>query len=131
MTELALPAQEPKIAALMAGVDFTTYPRDPWNDPTEAQPTCAGDPEEWFPEKGQSTKVAKRFCGDCPFRADCLLTALVGEERHGVWGGASERERRVIGKIPHVQAAVKVLKEKAPPKRRRRASPSRLLQAVA
>lgn len=54
------------------------------------------DPEAFFPEKGGSTKGAKRVCTDCPVRAACLQTALRDEERFGIWGGYSERERRRI-----------------------------------
>lgn len=52
------------------------------------------DPEIYFPEKGGSTRAAKRLCLDCTVRAECLAAALEADERFGVWGGASERERR-------------------------------------
>ncbi len=57
--------------------------------------TCLdADPEAFFPEKGGSTREAKRICGACPVRSDCLDYALTHEERFGIWGGLSERERR-------------------------------------
>lgn len=52
------------------------------------------DPEAFFPEKGGSTREAKRICGVCPVRNECLEHALAHEERFGIWGGLSERERR-------------------------------------
>ncbi|MFO7779763.1 MAG: WhiB family transcriptional regulator [Nitriliruptoraceae bacterium] len=52
------------------------------------------DPEAFFPEKGGSTREAKRICGTCPVRSDCLEHALANDERFGIWGGLSERERR-------------------------------------
>ncbi|MFT5222359.1 MAG: WhiB family redox-sensing transcriptional regulator [Glaciecola sp.] len=52
------------------------------------------DPEAFFPEKGGSTREAKRICAACPVRDECLDHALVNEERFGIWGGYSERERR-------------------------------------
>lgn len=52
------------------------------------------DPEAFFPEKGGSTREAKRICAACPVREDCLDHALLQEERFGIWGGYSERERR-------------------------------------
>ena len=52
------------------------------------------DPEAFFPEKGGSTREAKRVCGGCEVRADCLGYALEHDERFGIWGGLSERERR-------------------------------------
>ncbi|AEA27341.1 hypothetical protein GCM10023403_39350 [Pseudonocardia benzenivorans] len=52
------------------------------------------DPEAFFPEKGGSTREAKRICGGCEVRAECLEYALAQDERFGIWGGLSERERR-------------------------------------
>ncbi len=52
------------------------------------------DPEAFFPEKGGSTREAKRICQDCEVRAECLEYALAFDERFGIWGGLSERERR-------------------------------------
>lgn len=52
------------------------------------------DPEAFFPEKGGSTREAKRVCGGCEVRAECLSYALANDERFGIWGGLSERERR-------------------------------------
>lgn len=57
--------------------------------------------EFWFPEKGGTTKPAKDTCMQCPVRAkklggtgECLEYALEHDERFGIWGGYSERERR-------------------------------------
>lgn len=52
------------------------------------------DPEAFFPEKGGSTREAKRVCLACEVRAECLEYALLHDERFGIWGGLSERERR-------------------------------------
>lgn len=52
------------------------------------------DPEAFFPEKGGSTREAKRICATCPVREECLDYALSNDERFGIWGGLSERERR-------------------------------------
>jgi len=52
------------------------------------------DPEAFFPEKGGSTREAKRICVGCEVRAECLEYALDNDERFGIWGGLSERERR-------------------------------------
>jgi WhiB family redox-sensing transcriptional regulator len=52
------------------------------------------DPEAFFPEKGGSTREAKRVCRNCEVRAECLDFALENDERFGIWGGLSERERR-------------------------------------
>lgn len=52
------------------------------------------DPESFFPEKGGSTREAKRICSTCEVRRECLEFALENDERFGIWGGLSERERR-------------------------------------
>ena len=52
------------------------------------------DPEAFFPEKGGSTRDAKRICTTCEVKAQCLDYALQNDERFGIWGGLSERERR-------------------------------------
>jgi len=52
------------------------------------------DPEAFFPEKGGSTREAKRICTGCEVRDECLEYALAHDERFGIWGGLSERERR-------------------------------------
>ena len=52
------------------------------------------DPEAFFPEKGGSTREAKQVCMSCDVRGECLEYALAHDERFGIWGGLSERERR-------------------------------------
>lgn len=79
-----------------------------WSDPFDAtlgigdgplawqqDALCAQtDPEAFFPEKGGSTREAKAVCQACQVRAECLEYALANDERFGIWGGLSERERR-------------------------------------
>jgi WhiB family redox-sensing transcriptional regulator len=76
----------------MSAPDFRNITRPPeWM----VDGLCAQvDPELWFPEKGGSTREAKQLCTRCPVRAECLAYALANDERFGVWGGASERDRR-------------------------------------
>ncbi|MCH8560187.1 WhiB family transcriptional regulator [Nesterenkonia sp. LB17] len=56
------------------------------------------DPEAFFPEKGGSTRDAKKVCGACNVKQECLEYALGNDERFGIWGGLSERERRKLRK---------------------------------
>ncbi len=56
------------------------------------------DPEAFFPEKGGSTRDAKKVCVGCDVRSECLEYALAHDERFGIWGGLSERERRKLKK---------------------------------
>jgi WhiB family transcriptional regulator, redox-sensing transcriptional regulator len=68
--------------------------------PVETQPwyekaACLDkDADCFFPEKGGSTRAAKRICQTCSVQAECLDYALDNDERFGIWGGLSERERR-------------------------------------
>lgn len=63
----------------------------------QSEALCAQtDPEAFFPEKGGSTRDAKRICTTCDVRGECLDYALSNDERFGIWGGLSERERRKI-----------------------------------
>ena len=79
-------------------VPLLTHTADPagdWKD----QALCAEtDPEAFFPEKGGSTREAKRICMSCEVRIECLGYALAHDERFGIWGGLSERERRRLKK---------------------------------
>jgi WhiB family redox-sensing transcriptional regulator len=64
-------------------------------DQWQERALCAQtDPEAFFPEKGGSTREAKRICLGCEVRDECLDYALAHDERFGIWGGLSERERR-------------------------------------
>lgn len=50
----------------------------------------------FFPDRGESAAPAKTACGRCPVKNECLEFALSNGEKFGIWGGASERERRRI-----------------------------------
>lgn len=62
---------------------------------------CRGkdvDQRWWFPEgygrDQRSSARALRVCATCPVRTECLEYALALPEKHGVWGGMTEGERR-------------------------------------
>ena len=58
---------------------------------------CRGiSPTAFFPSDGTGVETAQRVCAACPVRTECLEYALLNRIEHGVWGGASERERRRI-----------------------------------
>jgi WhiB family redox-sensing transcriptional regulator len=77
-------------------IDLFAVEEEPeWQD----RALCAQtDPEAFFPEKGGSTREAKRICQGCDVRSECLEYALAHDERFGIWGGLSERERRKLKK---------------------------------
>lgn len=55
-------------------------------------------PSAFFPSDGVGVEVARRICATCPVKEPCLEYALRNGIDHGVWGGASERERRRIAR---------------------------------
>jgi len=55
-------------------------------------------PEIFFPSDGVGVEVARHYCAECPVKGPCLEYALENHIEHGVWGGASERERRRIAR---------------------------------
>jgi WhiB family redox-sensing transcriptional regulator len=84
-----------EIAALTEAGSDVLPPELAWQE----RALCAQtDPEAFFPEKGGSTREAKRVCMSCEVRAECLDYALAKDERFGIWGGLSERERRRVKK---------------------------------
>lgn len=60
-----------------------------------ADANCRGlDPELFFPSRSEATGPAKAVCRACDVQAECLAYGMNNGERHGIWGGLSERERR-------------------------------------
>jgi len=58
---------------------------------------CKGmDPSIFFPERGASTEPARKVCAKCPVRTECAQYAIDNADRHGIWGGLSEKKRRNI-----------------------------------
>ncbi|MGH7750294.1 MAG: WhiB family transcriptional regulator, partial [Candidatus Dormibacteria bacterium] len=55
------------------------------------------------PSDGVGVEVARRICAECPSKEPCLEYALHNKIEHGVWGGASERERRRIARRRRVE----------------------------
>ena len=86
------------MSAYGAGMaDLGMFPSDIEGDEQSWQERalCAEtDPEAFFPEKGGSTREAKKICTGCEVKRECLEFALSNDERFGIWGGLSERERR-------------------------------------
>lgn len=56
---------------------------------------CRGlDASIFYPDDDDAAAIAKSVCEDCPVRVTCLEHALTVREKAGVWGGATERDRR-------------------------------------
>jgi WhiB family redox-sensing transcriptional regulator len=61
-------------------------------------------PSTFFPSDGVGVDAARLICAECPVQAACLEYALAHRIDHGVWGGASERERRRIARQRRLSA---------------------------
>lgn len=72
----------------------------PLGDWTE-RAACRGlDTKEFYAYDEAKQRQAKRVCAECPVVVECLAYALANNEQ-GVWGGATENERRRMqGKRP-------------------------------
>ena len=62
-------------------------------------------PARFFPSDGVGVEAARKLCASCPVKEPCLEYALAHRIDHGVWGGASERERRRILKRRRIAAS--------------------------
>ncbi|MFK4145003.1 WhiB family transcriptional regulator [Streptomyces sp. NPDC004065] len=66
----------------------------------QTQALCAQTGADFFfPEPGSSVREAKRICAMCEMRPACLEYALANDERFGVWGGLSEKERLALRRV--------------------------------
>lgn len=56
------------------------------------------EPDIFFPGRKEADKVkkAKEICAGCPVSAQCLEWALYHNEREGIWGGVSARQRKAM-----------------------------------
>lgn len=55
-----------------------------------------GETNLWFPDKGESSREARRVCLGCPVRVECLQYALDNNEHWGIFGGFTERDRKKL-----------------------------------
>ena len=74
---------------LAAAVDIAT---PDWH----ADAACREHPEvNWFPERGEDVRPARRICGGCLVRDECRTWALSQDTwLVGIWAGTSQRDRR-------------------------------------
>lgn len=63
--------------------------------PWAAYAGCRGaDPDLFFPDPDDPAIEAKKICGGCAVRQDCLDWGMLSNATYGVWGGTTERDRR-------------------------------------
>jgi WhiB family transcriptional regulator, redox-sensing transcriptional regulator len=60
----------------------------------QTEASCRGvDSELFFPATEEEALPAKAICEACPVRLACLAFSLDRNEKFGVWGGLTEKER--------------------------------------
>ena len=73
---------------------MTLYVTQSWREKALCREVDAGD--IFFPERGQSPRTAKQLCRDCEVHTRCLDYAMDANERYGIFGGLSVKERDAL-----------------------------------
>jgi WhiB family redox-sensing transcriptional regulator len=58
-----------------------------------------GEGMNFYPQNKREEAAALALCNACPVRQECLDHALATNERFGVWGGTTEKQRRKLSHI--------------------------------
>lgn len=81
-----------------ASIPDYRFPDASWSDDA----ACLSEPVKdiFFPNRGDldSIRDAKFVCAGCPVLHACLSWALGNNIEHGIWGMATEKERRAMKK---------------------------------
>ncbi len=57
---------------------------------------CKSAPDFFFPETNENMEYTKATCRACPLVDACATYAIYANEREGIWGGLSTRERQNV-----------------------------------
>ncbi len=81
-----------------SGIDYN------WEDFAACKDLPKEQKDDFFPEKAdghgkKQVNRARRICLDCPVVVECLHAALVTNEKFGVWGMTSPKQRRLLRKV--------------------------------
>jgi len=71
-----------------------TDDQEKWKNQAKCKETI--DVNFFFPNNYREGVRAREFCKDCQVKQECLDYSIAMGLDHGIWGGASERERRKI-----------------------------------
>lgn len=53
----------------------------------------------FFPQTKREEAAAIAICNTCAVREECLDHAIATNERFGIWGGTTEKQRRELARI--------------------------------
>jgi WhiB family redox-sensing transcriptional regulator len=54
------------------------------------------EPDDRLFVEGAAQRTATRLCRGCPVQVECLAEALQSRQDWGIWGGLTERQRRLV-----------------------------------
>lgn len=76
---------------------LTYYDRSGLPSDWAKEASCRGtETNLFYPERGENTREAVAICAGCLVVEQCLHYALSNNIKTGVWGGKSEKQRRVL-----------------------------------
>lgn len=61
-----------------------------------ADAACADTDAELMFSTAADQQLIKQICRRCPVATECLIESLENQIQYGVWGGLTERERRIL-----------------------------------
>lgn len=65
----------------------------------DKEAACLGEWELFDSTKPEDRKIAMSICADCPVRFECLQAGLDNKERHGIRGGVTDLELRIMQSV--------------------------------
>jgi len=74
----------------------------------------APDDSESRAERRRREAQAKSVCQECAVRVECLHEAFEADERFGIWGGLTERERRAARRTHPVRPSLPLVSRTSP-----------------
>src|SRR5439155_17770102 len=75
----------------------------------------APDDSESRSDRRRREAQAKSVCQECVVRTECLQEAFEADERFGIWGGLTERERRAARRAHPVSKQLPLASTTSPP----------------
>jgi len=76
-----------------ADADFITFREFLETPDWYKRAACKGLTATFYAELGDNCVTAKHICRGCPVKTECADHAMATNEKHGLWGGLTPKER--------------------------------------
>lgn len=102
----------PKLVEKLRNLFQANLKADSWKEQGKCWgKTTSPETDYWYveeddPQYKNKIVYAKRICGTCEVLQNCLEYAIVNEERYGIWGGKTLKERTLYDKARKFNAKV-------------------------